>query len=102
MMMNRICILGSIIIIAVMIAIPTYKNVKKDHEDKLLIATRMEITNATKNCFLDNVCSGEKTTLKYLYDHNYLKKQFNPITKEYYDENLEIQYINKKIVLDFI
>ena len=28
-MMNRICVIGSIIIIAVMIALPTYKNVKK-------------------------------------------------------------------------
>lgn len=100
--MNRICIIGTIIIIALMIFIPTYLNVKKDHEDKLIIATRMKITSASKKCFLEGVCSGNRTTLKYLYDHNYLQKQYNPVTKEYYDENQEIKYIDKKIILDFI
>ncbi len=101
-MMNRICIFGSIIIIALMIFIPTYFNVKKDHEDKLMIATKMRILDASKKCFLENVCKGEETTLKYLYDHNFLQKQFNPVTKEYYDENQVIRYIDKKIVLDFV
>lgn len=101
-MMNRICVIGSIIIIAVMIALPTYKNVKKDHEDKLLIATKMRITSASKKCFLDNVCTGQSTSLKFLYDHGYIEKQYNPVTKEYYDENYIIKYEDKKIVLDFI
>lgn len=101
-MMNRICIIGSIIIIFLMIAIPTYFNIKKEHEDKLMIATKMEISTAAKNCFLDNVCSSNETTLKFLYEHNYLKKQYNPVTKEVYDENLKISYIDKKIILDFI
>lgn len=100
--MNRICIFGTIIIIALMVFIPTYFNVKKDHEDKLMIASRMKILTASKQCFLEGICTGNSTTLKYLYDHNYLQKQFNPVTKEYYDENLKIEYVDKKIILDFI
>ena len=101
-MMNRICIVGSIIIIAIMIAIPTYFNVKKNHEDKLVLVTRMEITSAAKKCFLDSICTGNETTLKYLYEKNYLKKQVDPKTKEYIDENNKILFQNKKVVVDFI
>jgi len=101
-MFNRIVIFGSIIIIFLMIAIPTYSNVKKDHEEKVITATKMEIIKSTKQCFLDGVCKGNSTTLKELYDNKYLKRQVNPITKEYYADDSLIKYENKIVVLDFI
>lgn len=101
-MMNRICILGSIIIIILMIGIPTYFNVKKDHEKKLITAMKMEISDAAKKCFFDNVCKGNETTLGFLYTNNYLSKKADPVTKKYYDENSVITFKDKKIVLDFI
>ena len=101
-MINKVSIFVTIIIIALMIGIPTYFNIKKDHDNKLIVSIKMEISSAAKDCFLRNICSGNETTLKFLYDNNLLDKQVNPKTKEYYDENSKIYYKNKKIVLDFI
>ena len=101
-MFNRITIIGTIIIIALMITIPTYNNVKKDHEEKMITATKMEISKAAKDCFLDNKCSGSSTTLGELYEKGYLEKQVNPVTKEYYKDDSVIYYQNKIVVLDFI
>ena len=98
--MNRIVISGTIVIIALMIGIPTFINVKKDHEEKLLKVTEMEIKNAAKRCYLEGVCKEEKITLAFLYEKKYLEAQINPVTKKYYNETSTITYLNKKIVLD--
>ena len=98
--MNRILIPGTIIIIIIMIGIPTYINIKKDHENKLIRVTQGRINEAAKKCFLDNKCEGTETTLQALYDLKYLDKQLNTITKKYYAESSFISYEDKKIILD--
>lgn len=98
--MNRIVIPGTIIIIILMIGIPTFINVKKDHENKLIKVSESKIEEAAKKCFLDNKCEGSETTLQVLYDYNYLEVQVNPITKKYYDSSSKIKYEDKKIILD--
>lgn len=98
--MNRIVIPGTIVIIILMIGIPTFINIKKDHENKLISVTQSKIKEQAKKCFLDEKCTGEQTTLQNLYDLGYLDIQVNPITKKYYDESSIIKYENKKIILD--
>lgn len=98
--MNRIVIPGTIVIIILMIGIPTFINIKKDHENKLISVTQSKIKEQAKKCFLDEKCTGEQTTLQNLYDFGYLDIQVNPITKKYYDESSIIKYENKKIILD--
>lgn len=98
--MNRIMIPGTIIIIVIMIGIPTFINIKKDHENKLIRVTQGRIKEAAKKCFLDNKCEGNKTTLQALYDLGYLESQVNPISKKYYNSSSVIKYEDKKIILD--
>lgn len=100
MVNNRVVISGTILIIFLMIGIPTFINVKKDHEEKLIKVTENRIKEAAKKCFIDNKCENNKTTLQDLYDKKYLDEQVNPITKKYYDSSSEIEYKNKKIILD--
>ena len=100
MTMNRILIPGTIIIIIIMIGIPTFINVKKDHENKLIRVTQGKIKEAAKKCFLDNKCEGNETTLQALYELKYLDKQVNPTTKKYYNESSVIRYEDKKIILE--
>ena len=99
-MMNRLVISGSIIIIVLMIGIPTFINIKKDHENKLIRATENRISEAAKKCFLEEKCVGDNTSLQSLYNMGYLEEQVNPITKKYYNNNSLIKYKDKKIVLD--
>lgn len=98
--MNRIVIPGTIIIIILMIGIPTFINIKKDHENKLIKVSEKRIEEAAKKCFLDNKCEGSKTTLQTLYDFGYLETQVNPISKKYYDSSSIIKYEDKKIILE--
>lgn len=98
--MNRIVVSGTIIIIVLMIGIPTFINIKKDHEKKLMTVSKNRITDAAKNCFLDNKCTGDVITLQDLYNLGYIDEQVNPVTKKYYNSNSKIKYENKKIVLD--
>lgn len=97
--MNKIMVSGTIIIIILMIGIPTYINVKRDHDKKMIKTIELKITKAAKDCYLENQCSGQ-ITLGDLYNKNYLDKQVNPVTKKYYDDSSKINYIDKKIVLD--
>lgn len=98
--LNRIVVSGTIVIIVLMIGIPTFFNIKKDHEEKLIKASENKIADAAKQCFLDEKCKGESTNLQSLYNMGYLDVQVNPITKKYYNESSIIKYTNKKIDLD--
>lgn len=98
--MNKIIIPGTIIIIVLMIGIPTFINVTKDHEKKLIKVSENKIKEAAKKCFLDGKCEGSEITLQTLYDLKYLENQVNPTTKKYYDSSSIIKYEDKKIILD--
>lgn len=97
--MNRIIIPGTLIIIILMIGIPTYFNVRKDHEEKMLNVVNKRIIEATKKCYLDGKCNTNYITLQDLYDNGYLKKQVNPLTKKYYDSSSKIIKEDDKITL---
>lgn len=62
------------------------------------MVTEKRITEAAKDCYLKDICKNEKITLKELYDNNYLEKESNPITKEYYNENSYVKINNKSYI----
>ena len=84
---NKITIIGSIIIIILIITIPTIYKVLSMHHDNLYKVVEDKIIEKAKNCYNDGICLNENITLKELYDHKYLEKMSDPVTKEYYNEN---------------
>ena len=84
---NKVIVYLTIISILLIISIPTVYNIVKKHNDRLIMVTEKRIEEAAKDCYLKDICKDNKITLKVLYDNNYLEKESNPITKEYYNEN---------------
>ena len=84
----------TIIAVALIIAIPTVYKIIKNHNDRLIEVTTKRIKEAAKNCKLDEKCTNNKITLKELYDNEYLEKESNPITKEYYNEDSYVEVID--------
>ncbi len=98
--MNKAIVIGTIIIIILMIGIPTFVNVRNDHEEKLIKVTENRIFDAAKKCYLEGKCDTNYVTLQELYDNNYLEKQTDPITKKYYNPDSKIRFEGNKIVLE--
>ena len=85
---NKYIIYITIFAIILIICLPTTYTIIKKHNQKLTSVTHKRIEEAAKDCYYDFVCTNEKITLKELYEHGYLEKEGNPITKKYYDENM--------------
>ena len=92
---NKVIIYITMTAIVLIIMIPTIYTIIKKHNDRLIEVNNKRIVEAAKECYLDKICLEEKITLKQLYDNKYLKKESNPITKEYYNENSYIERKNK-------
>ena len=91
--MNKICITITIIIIlSLVVGLTTYK-VLDEHNAKLLLVEEKYLIETAKRCVNEDKCTGDKITLQTLYDLNYLDKQADPVTKEYYNSE---SYIEKK------
>lgn len=84
---NKIIINITIIAIVLIILIPTAYTILKKHNERLMTVSYKKIEESARDCYLDNICLENKITLKELYDHKYLEKESNPITKKYYSEN---------------
>ena len=95
---NKVIVYLTIISILLIISIPTIYNIIKKHNDRLIMVTEKRIEEAAKDCYLKDICKDNKITLKALYDNNYLEKESNPITKEYYNENSYVKYSNNEYV----
>lgn len=96
MNMNKIIIYITIIAIVIIILIPTVYTIVKKHNDKMINVTHKRIEEAAKECYLNNICLNERITLKQLYENDYLEKESNPITKEYYNEESYVEKNGKK------
>lgn len=79
-----------IIIIIGVIIIATALKVYNNHKENLLRVSSQKIEEAARKCSLEEACTENKTTLKFLIEKGYIEKQVHPISKEYIDENLEI------------
>ena len=85
MKLNKIFIsLAIVLIFGFIIGVTAFK-VISDHNEKILIVESKYIISKAKKCYYDDICTNDKITLQELYDNNYLEKQVNNVTKEYYN-----------------
>lgn len=96
--MNKFIISGTIVIVFGLIIGVTSFKVVKDHQEKLILVEEKYIIEQAKNCINEKKCTDEKVTLKTLYDLDYLKKQVNPVTKEYYSEDAYVTCKNNEYI----
>ena len=93
MKLNKFFIsLSVVLIFGFIIGMTAYK-VISEHNKKVLIVEAKYIISQAKKCYYDDVCTDDKITLQELYNHNYLERQVNGVTKEYYNNE---SYIIKK------
>ncbi len=85
--MNTKIISLTIAIIFIMILIPSSYKVYLEYQDNLITVTEKRIVEAAIKCKKENLCTSDTVSLKFLYENSYLEEEFNPITKEYYNEN---------------
>lgn len=78
-----------IIICLILIVIFTIYKLNKKHEEKLYDVLYSEIKYKANKCYLDKKCESN-ITLKELYEKEYLKTQYDPISKEELDNNIKI------------
>lgn len=97
---NKIIIIFTMISLIIIIAIPTIYAVINNHNNKLLEVSNKKIVEAAKECYLRDLCSKNRITLKELYETEFLKdKEADPITKIYYNE---ASYVDVKNNFEFI
>lgn len=95
---NKYSITASIIIISgLLIGVTSYKVIKK-HNDKLILVKEKYIIERAEKCINEDKCKSDKVTLKELQALNYIKKEVNPVTKEYYNEESYVTYENNEYV----
>lgn len=82
-------------IVLILLFCAGYKTLN-DHHKKEYIVVYNRIKEAAKDCFLKDECQG-KITLKDLYDKGYITKQVDPVTKEYMNETICLEYSNKVV-----
>lgn len=93
MNINKINVIGSIIVILLIITIPTIYKVVKNHQSNLYQVVEQKIINKAKVCYYEEKCNDDKIYLKDLYELGYLDKINNPVSKEYYNEE---SYVERK------
>ena len=99
---NKITIIGSVIAILLIISIPTIYKVMKNHNDNLYQVVEEKIISAAKKCYYEEKCNDEKIYLKDLYELEYLDKVSNPITKEYYSDDVYVLRKDDNFTFDFL
>lgn len=96
--MNKYFFSGSVLICFFLITIVTTSKVINIHQDKLLLVKNKYLIETAKKCINENNCESNKVTLKELYALEYLDKESNPVTKEYYSEESYIELKNNEYV----
>ena len=96
---SKICLVSSIVIsLGLICGITTYKIVS-NHNEKVLLVESKAIIEQAKKCINEKKCQKDQNiTLKKLYELNYLDKQVNEVTKEYYNEESYVKYDDGKYV----
>ena len=89
--MKRIIIITFCTILIIIFSLTTFK-VVRNHQLHLFEVSEKRIIEAAKKCIYQKKCKELPITLEKLYDLNYLDKEINPITKEYFNKD---SYIKK-------
>lgn len=99
--MNKIWVTITILVIVGLIMGVTIYKVLDEHNAKLLLVKEKYIIETAEYCLNEGKCEGDKITLQMLYDLDYLDKQANPVTKEYYNSEsyVEIKDTNYTFVI---
>ena len=74
------------------------EKVIKKHNDKLILVKEKYIIEMAEKCINEYKCKSDKVTLKELEEFDYIKKEVNPVTKEYYNEKSFVTYENNEYV----
>lgn len=99
---TNLAILGiTIISLVVTIIIASIVKISDNHNHLLTYSMQSQVEYYAKRCYVENNCVGE-VTLKDLYTRNYINGEVvDPVSKEILNENIKINYIDKKIVIDW-
>lgn len=81
-----------------MITIPSVINISSAYKDNLYSVTEKRIIEAATLCIKEENCEGNKVTLKTLYEQNYLTEEYNPVTKEIYNEDSYVSFYENETV----
>jgi len=92
-MSNKKIVFITILISLASVSIYTFYKVQKRHLDLSILVTERRITEAAKECVLNDRCKENKITLKKLIELGYAKEEVNPLTKMYYKLD---SYVEKK------
>ena len=84
-----------ILFLTIMLIVTFYK-VIKNREERLYSVLYGRIEYAYRSCYLKKECS-DSITLNDLYEKEYLKTQYDPITKEMLDPNIKITYKDNEV-----
>ena len=98
---NNLTIISiTLIITFLIIMVASITKISDNHNEKLLYSMQSKVEYYAKRCYLENNCTDE-ITLSDLYEKNYLTEVVNPVTKEILDENIKINYIDDKVVINW-
>ena len=91
----------TIMLIGVIVITKTVVVIKERHEERLLYSMHTSVEYYAKRCYLEGKCNGT-ITLQMLYDNEYLTEEVvNPVTKEVINHDLEIKYVDEKVVINW-
>jgi threonine dehydratase len=88
---NKKWVMGTITLLIVIFASYITYNMVHQYRQDLVTVTEKRIIEGAKKCYAEDVCTGEQTTLAFLYRNNYLTTESNPLTKELYKESSVIK-----------
>ena len=87
------------ILLIVVVCIFTVYKIRKNHIKKQYDVLYSEIEYKSKKCYLDKVCD-KSFTLSYLYEKNYLKTMYDPISKEELNKDIKISIKKNKVIIE--
>ena len=93
-MVKKIISVISLLLVLSVFGMTIYKLVIK-HNNRLYDVLYSEIEYQAKRCYLEEKCESN-VILNELYNKGYLKIQFDPISKEELDKNLEIKLVGEE------
>ncbi len=99
---SNFTILGlTILVLGIVIIIASIVKISDNHNHLLMHSMQSQVEYYAKRCYVENNCEGE-ITLKDLYARNYIENEVvDPVTKEILDENLKINFKDKKVIINW-
>ena len=95
---NKIIFWLTLFAAILIIALPTFLNIVKNHQDRLYEVATKKLFESAESCFFDDVCEGTVVTLEELKNKGYLEQDIvNPQTKMYFEDTLVLVFENYRV-----